>query len=127
MNKGTRDNLIYLSVAFGIVAIVVADFFYADSQGQRMWWPSRFAARAVSSTILLVYLVVRETRKANASALQVLACVLFASIVQCTTMFAFRQLFSQLSILFYSVLIGVEFLIIVLLSVWVVQHLNSSR
>jgi hypothetical protein len=51
MKSGTRDNLIYLGVGLGVAALVVADFFYADSHGQEMWMPSRFALRAVYTTL----------------------------------------------------------------------------
>jgi hypothetical protein len=37
MKTEARDNLIYLGVGFGIAVLVVADFFYADSRGQKMW------------------------------------------------------------------------------------------
>jgi hypothetical protein len=50
MKQKTRDNLIYLAVGLGVVALIVADFVYADSHGQRMWWPSTFASRATYTT-----------------------------------------------------------------------------
>ena len=81
MKQGTRDNLLYLAVGLSIAALVVADFFYADSHNQKMWSPSTLTSRAVYTTLLLAYFVAREARKGKATLLQVLACTLFASIV----------------------------------------------
>jgi hypothetical protein len=67
MKQKTRDNLIYVTVGLGIVALIVANFFYADSHGQKMWWPSKFASRVVYTTALLAYFVARETRKAKST------------------------------------------------------------
>jgi hypothetical protein len=67
-----RDNLIYLAVAIGVAGLVWADFFYSDSHGTKMWVPSRFALRAVTSSALLAHFVVSEMRRKKASLLQIL-------------------------------------------------------
>jgi hypothetical protein len=126
MKQRTRDNLIYLAVGLGIAALVVADAFYADSRGREMWVPSWFAARVVYMTALLAYFVVRETRKVKATVVQVLACVLFASVVNLTLAFSFRHAINQLRGLSFWSLAVLEIFFLVQLSVWVVQHLNSG-
>jgi uncharacterized membrane protein len=102
MKPTTRDNLIYLAVGLGIAALVVADFFYADSHGRKMWMPSRYAFRLIYSTALLGYFVVRETRKEKATVVQVVACVLFASVVHLAIGFGCRQVLGQLSGISFS-------------------------
>ena len=50
-----------------VVALVAADFSYSDSHGTKMWMPSRFAFRAVTSSGLVTYFVVREMRRKKAN------------------------------------------------------------
>lgn len=126
MKPRTRDNLIYLAVGLGIVALVVADFCYADSRGLRMWVPSRFASRLVYTTALLCFFVVRETRKANATVVQALACVLFASVVHLAIGFGFRQASGQLSGLSFSAWVVPELFLLVQLLVRAIPHLKSG-
>lgn len=102
MKQKTRDNLIYLAVGLGIVGIILADLFFADKQGRRMWWPSTFAIRASYTTVLLAYFVAREARKARATLAQVLACILFAGIVNLAIVFTFRRVVDNLSGLSFS-------------------------
>ncbi len=106
MKQSTRDNLIYLSVSLIIAGLVAADFFYADSRGSEMWLPSRFAFRAVYSTGLLMYFVVRETRKVTATIAQVFECVLFASVIHLAIVFGFHQAVGQLSGIDFLALVG---------------------
>jgi hypothetical protein len=121
-----RDNIIYLAVGLGIAALVVADFFYADSHGRKMWMPSRFAFSLVTTTPLLAYFVITETRKAKATFFQAMACVLFASVVHLAIGFGFQQTVANLSGLSYSAWTVLEIFILVQLLVWVVQHLRSA-
>ncbi len=126
MKPGMRDNLIYLAVGLGIAALVVADFFYADSHGQKMWWPSRFASRAAYSTVLLAYFVARETRKVKATLAQVLAYILFASIVHLVIVFTFRQAVGDLSGISFSALAVFEMFLVFQLLMVVIRYLRSG-
>jgi hypothetical protein len=123
MKQRTRDNLIYLAVGLGIAALVAADAFYADSHGREMWMPSRFAFRLVYTTALLDYFVVRETRKVKAPVLRILACVVFASVVNLVIAFGFRQAIDRLPGLSFTAWAVVEMFLLVQLLVQVVQHL----
>jgi len=67
MKQQTRDNLIYLVVGLGLAALLAFDAFYSDSHNRKMWMPSRFAFNAVAFMGVLVYMVVRETRKLRPS------------------------------------------------------------
>lgn len=126
MKQDMRDNLIYLGIALSIVALLVADFFYADSHGQKMWWPSRFAFRAVYTTLLLAYFVGREARKLRVPLVQVLACILFASTVHLAVIFGFRQTVEGLPGLSFSALAVCEMFLIFGLSMAVVPYLLSD-
>ena len=126
MKPRTQDNLIYLAVGLGIAALVVADFFYADSHGQTMWMPSKFAFRLIYTTALLGYFVVRETRKVKATLIQVLACALFASDVHLAIGFGFRQVLGQLSGISFSAWVVLELFLLVQLLTQLVQRLKSG-
>ena len=126
MKQNVRDNLIYLSVGLVIAGLVTADFFYADSRGRVMWLPSRFAFRAVYSTGLLEYFVVKETRKVLATAVQVLECVLFGSTVHLLIIFGFHQAVGQLSGISFSSLVVLEIFLVLLLTLLVARYLRSS-
>jgi hypothetical protein len=126
MKPRTRDNLIYLAVGLGIAAFVAADFFYSDSHGRKMWMPPRYAFRLGYTTILLGYFVVIETRKVKATVVQVLACVLFASIVHLAIGFGVRQESEQLSGLSFSAWFVLELFLLVQLLVAVIRHLKSG-
>jgi hypothetical protein len=126
MKQKTRDNLIYLAVGLGVVALIVADSVYADSHGQRMWWPSRFASRATYTTALLAYFVARETRKAKATLAQVLACTLFASIVHLGIVFTFHRAVGELSGISFSALAVFEMFLVFQLMMAVVRYLRSG-
>jgi hydrogenase-4 membrane subunit HyfE len=116
MNKTTRDNLIYLAVGLSIAAVVVIDFFYAESRGREMWWPSKFAFRAVTTPGLLAYFVAREMRREKATLLQTLASVLFAILMQLGILFSFRQVVEKLPGIGYSALAAFEIFLVFLLS-----------
>jgi hypothetical protein len=127
MKQKTRDNLIYLAVGIGIVALILADLFYADSHGREVWWPSRFAFRAVFSTALLLYFVARETRKSKATLDKVLTCVLLAGVVHLAIVFEFRHAVDQLSGITFSALAVVEMSIVFLLLMAAVRHVRPWR
>lgn len=112
MQQQTRDNLIYSAVGLTVLAVVVADFLYADSHGQTMWWPSRFASRAVYTTLLLVCFVVRESRKVNVGATQLLTRAVFAATVNLLIVFALRHIVSELPGISFSVLAVVEMFVL---------------
>jgi drug/metabolite transporter (DMT)-like permease len=126
MKQTTRDNLIYLGVALSIVALLVADLSYADIHGQKMWWPSKFAFRAVYTTLLLAYFVGREVRRRRGSLVRVLACILFACIVHLAVIFGFSQTVAQLSGLSFSALAVWEMFLTFVLSMAVVPYLLSQ-
>lgn len=96
MKPSTRDNIIYLAVGLGVAALVVADAFYADSHGLRMWMPSRFAFRSVYTTVLIWYAVVKGIRKTKLHFVRVAAWLLFATLLHLTIVFAFRQIIEEL-------------------------------
>ena len=126
MKPRTRDNLIYLGVGLGIVALLVADLFYADSHGREMWMPSRLALRLVYTTILLGYFVVREIRKVKATVFQVLACLIFASVVHLAIGFVFRHAVGQLPGISFSALVVLEYFIVVQLVLQGLQYFRSQ-
>jgi hypothetical protein len=126
MKPETRDNLIYLGVGLGIAVLVVADFFYADSHGQKMWWPSRFAFRAAYTTVLLAYFVIRETRKMKATLVQILAYILFASLVHLAIVFTFRHAAGELSGITFAALAVLEMFFVFQLLMLVVRYLRSG-
>ncbi len=126
MNKTTRDNLIYLAVGLSIAAVVVIDFFYAESRGREMWWPSSFAFRAVTTPGLLAYFVAREMRREKATLLQTLASVLFAILVQLGILFAFRQTVSRLPGISFSALAVTEMFFVMLLTLQFARLLKSA-
>lgn len=126
MKNSTRDNLIYLAVGLGVAALVTADAFYADSHGLRMWVPSLFALRAVYSTGLLGYFVVREARKATATIVHVLACLLFASVVHLTIIFGFHQAVGQLHGITFVVLLVFEMYLIIRITLRTDRLLSSG-
>ena len=126
MKLSTRDNLFYLAVGLSIATLVLADFFYADSHNQTMWLPSRLTSRAVYTTLLLAYFVARETRKGTATLVQVLAFVLFATIVHLGVVLGFRQTVSRLPGLVFSALAVWELFLVWLLTMQVARHLRSG-
>lgn len=91
MKQTTRDNLIYLAVGFGIVALVVADFWYADSHGKQMWMPSEFAFTTVMTTWLIPYFVYKYLRKMKTAAPKIIACVLLVAILHVILLVSFRD------------------------------------
>jgi hydrogenase-4 membrane subunit HyfE len=127
MKPKTRDNLIYLGVGLSIVSLVCIDLFYADSHGQKMWWPSKFALRTVTTPSLLAYFVVKEMRREKATLLQTFAAVLFATLLQLGIMFSIRQIIDQLPGMSYSALAGLEMFVVWQLSVRGVFYLTSSH
>ena len=127
MKQSTRDNIIYLSVALVVAALVTIDFFYSDARGREMWWPSNFVYRLVAYIGVLGYLVGRETRKAGATTMQVIICVVAAGIMQTGIALSFRQTFSGgYSLSLWALWIAGGFAIIQFM-VWAVRVLNQDR
>lgn len=126
MKPRTRDNFIYLAVGIGVATLVVADFFYAESQGRKMWVPSKLAFRLTYTTILLGYFVVKETRRVKVTLVQSLACVLLAGIVHLAIGFSFSHFLEQLSGLSFAAWVVLEVFLLVQLLVLVVRYLNSG-
>jgi hypothetical protein len=113
-----------LGIGIAIAALVAGDFFFADSHGRKMWMPSRFAFRVVTTTSLLAYFVVREMRRTGL--LQMLASVLFATLVQLGILFGFRQIVDQLPGINYSALAVLEMFLVWQLTVQVAHYLSSG-
>ena len=112
-------------MGLGIAALLVADFFYADSHARKMWMPSRFSFRLVCTALLLGYFVVRETRRVKAAAVQVFGCVLFAILVHLAIGYGFRQVLEQFSGLRFSACVVLEMFFLVQLSVGIIRYLKS--
>jgi hypothetical protein len=96
MKPKTRDNIIYLTVGLSIAALLVADVFYTDSHGRKMWFPSRFAFRSVYTTVLLWYFVLKGIRQTKLTFVQMLAWLLSATLMHLTIVFASRQIIEEL-------------------------------
>ena len=126
MKPKTRDNLVYLGVGLGIGALVVADFFYADSHGQRMWWPSRFAFRTAYTALLLAYFVLREIRKMKATLIQMFGYVLFASLVHLAIVFTFRHAAGELSGMTFAAVAVFEMFFVFQLLMLILRYLRSG-
>jgi hypothetical protein len=127
MKPKARDNLIYLGVGLSIAAVVCMDFFYADSRGQKMWWPSKFAFRTVTTPSLLAYFIAKEMRREKATLPQTFAAILFATLLQVGIMFSFRQIIDQLPGMSYSALAVLEMFVLWQLSVRGVFYLTPSH
>jgi len=123
----TRDNLIYLAVGMCVAALVAADFFYSDSHGTKMWLPSRFAFRVVTTSGLLAYFVAREMRRRKAHLLQTLTSVLFATLIELGILFALRGSVNQLPGLSYSAIAVLELFVVWQFTVKAVPYLMRSR
>ena len=126
MKQITRDNLIYLGVALSVVGLIVADFIYADSRGQKMWWPSRFAFRAGYTTVLLAYFVARETRKLKETVVQMLLYIFLAGLVHLAIMFTFRRAALELSGITFAALAVFEIFSVFQLLMLLVRYLRSG-
>ncbi len=91
MKQTTRDNLIYLAVGLGIAALVVADFWYADSHGKQMWMPSDFAFKTVMSTSLIPYFVYKYLRRMKTAVPKIVVCVLLTAIFHVVLLVSFQD------------------------------------
>jgi hypothetical protein len=91
-----------------------------------MWVPSNFAFRVVGTTSLLAHFVAREAHKVKVTLVQVLACVVLASIVHLAIAFGYRQAVGQLSGLSFSALAAVEMFLVLQLTVQVARYLRSG-
>jgi hypothetical protein len=122
MRPNTRDQLSLLAWGICIAALVAADGYLAKKHGLS----ANFAIRVPAYMALLDYFVIRETRKAKASSIQISICVTVASVLHLGTAFAFRQTFSDRFSLGLWVLIPLEIFAIVQLMVWAVRHLGCG-
>jgi hypothetical protein len=114
----TRDNLIYLAVGVSIVALLVADIFYADSHGHNFVNISNFEFRAASAMLLVGYFMFRAARTLRANSGELCLSVAAAALLSVLTCFVFRQSVEELPGLLYSSLTALEILLIVELVKW---------
>ena len=91
-----------------------------------MWVPSSFAFRLVGTTALLGYFVARETRKAKATLVQTITCILLAIVIHLLIAFAFRQAVGQVSGISFSALAGLELFLVVQFLLQVLRYLRSE-
>jgi hypothetical protein len=116
MKPKSRDNLIYLGVGLGIVALLVVDLIYTESHGREMWMPSKFAFRIVGSTGILAYLLGKKMHQGRATLVQILVGVLLAIVVHVGIIFKFRQAADQLSTISFSPFVILEMFFVAVLS-----------
>ena len=116
MKQQTRDNLVYLSVGLALTALVAFDAFYSDSHNRKMWMPSKFAFRAITTPSLLAYFVIREMLRRKATLAQTLVSVSFATLLQLGIMFGLREIIDQLQGLSYSAVAVPEMFLVYKLS-----------
>jgi hypothetical protein len=107
-----------------VAGLVTFDFFYADSRGREMWWPSKFEARLFGYMLILGYFVATETRKAGAAVTQVVVCVVAVCILHTGVAFGFRQTFAGPLTVQLFALAMLEYLILVKVMVWGVRRLK---
>ena len=124
MKARTRDNLIYLAAGLGIATLVAIDFFFADSHDQKMLWPSKFAFRAVYTTLLLAYFVAKETWELKATLTQALAYILLASFLHLGIVLTFRRIATELSGMTFAVLAVFEMFLVFQLVMAVIRYLR---
>jgi hypothetical protein len=116
MKPRTRDNIIYLAVGLGVAALLVADVFYADSRGREAWFPSKFAFRSAYTTVLIWFVVLKGIRALRQTFVQVLARVLFATLMHLAIFIASRQIIEQLPGIGFSVVCPWEMYFVVLVT-----------
>jgi len=126
MKPRIRDELIYLSVGIAVAGAVIADFLYTDIHGSGMWMPSRFAFRLVTTTLLLVWFVVREMRREKGTTGQIIGSVLFALLAQLGIMTGFRHAVDELPGITYSVLAVLELFLVWQASIKAARYLIHS-
>jgi hypothetical protein len=124
MKQQTRDNLTYLAAGFGLASLLAFDAFYSDSHNRKMWMPSRFAFNAVAFMGVLVYMVVRETRRLRATVGQTVLCVLVACLLHSGFAGVFPRIFSERFGSGLWVLIVLELFLIVRLMAAVIRSIH---
>ncbi len=122
MRPSTRDNLSLLGWGIFIAALMAADGFLAERYGL----PSRFSFRVPSYMALLDYFVIRETRRAKATLIQIAACVAVASALHLGVVFAFRQTFTDRFGPGLLILVVLEFFGIVQLILHTIRHFRRT-
>ncbi len=127
MKQGTRDNLIYLAVGLTVGGLVVLDFFYADSHGREMWWPSNFEAHLVGYMLVLGYFIATEARKAGATVAQIVIFEVAGSVLYAGVAFGFRRTYAgPLSLPLFGLAV-LEYFAMVRLVIYAVRQLRSDR
>jgi cytochrome bd-type quinol oxidase subunit 2 len=124
MKQQTRDNLIYLAVGLGLAALLAFDAFYSDSHNRKMWMPSRFAFNVVAFMGVLVFMVVRETRKVRATVGQTVVSALAACSLHSGFASVFPRIFSERFGSGLWVFIVLELFLIVCLMVGVIRYIH---
>jgi hypothetical protein len=124
MKQQTRDNLIYLAVGLGLAALLAFDAFYSDSHNRKMWMPSRFAFNVVAFMGVLVYMVVRETRKVRATVAQTVVSAFAACLLHSGFAGVFPRIFSERFDTGLWVFIVLELFLIVCLTVGVIRYIH---
>lgn len=127
MKPRTRDNIIYLTVGLSIAALLVADVFYTDSHGRKMWFPSRFAFRLVYTTPLIWYFVLKGIRHAKLTFVRVLAWLLSATLMHLTIMLACRQIIEELPGIAFAALGPWEVYLVYLITEKLALYLTRTR
>lgn len=88
--------------------------------------PSRFAFRLVTTTLLLVWFVVREMRREKGTTGQIIGSVLFALLAQLGIMTGFRHAVDELPGITYSVLAVLELFLVWQASIKAARYLIHS-
>jgi hypothetical protein len=126
MKPKTRDNLIYLAIGLSIAGVVVGLFFYADSHGETLVFPSRFAVRLVTTMVLVGYFVAREARRVTSTLAGIAVCVLVAGLLHLVISFGFRQVVGQLPGIPYAGFASIETFLIAELITRVVLYFRRT-
>jgi hypothetical protein len=127
MKPRTRDNIIYLTVGLSIAALLVADVFYTDSHGGKMWFPSRFAFRSVYTTALIWYFVLKGIGQAKLTFVRVLAWLLSATLMHLAIVFASRQIIENLPGIAFAALCPWELYFVFFITEKFALYLTQAR
>jgi hypothetical protein len=123
MKRKVRDNLIYLGVGVGVIALVYGQFVYSESHhGRVLVRVSTFTFRTMISMFVVGYFVARELWHASAGLREVILCVALAEMFQVVAFLGFHQYIAELSALSYVGLVTVETFLIVSLATQAVAY-----
>jgi hypothetical protein len=127
MKPKTRDNLIYLAVGLAVVAFVVEQDFYAESHhGLVIGRLPTVAARSVISMLVVGWFVGREAKRASATHVEAIVCVVVAVCLQLVICLGSRQLIDQLSGMSYVGLAALETFLMVNLATWAFSRFRKG-